>query len=111
MTFHYVRQAQVPTEEAAPRTVRERSQSLETVRMTVSAGDSTAQLGHEVQRKQEADRERLVEAIRKAGDKFRVVVPVQFSLAMKADLNIPWNKLRNIKRSVGGAYIVVWSAM
>ena len=81
-----MRQAQVPTDKAAPRTVRQRSQSMENERFTVSGGDSTTQLAHEVQRRQREDREKLVEEIRKAGGKFHVRVPVQFTLAMKADL-------------------------
>ena len=59
---------------------------------------------------QREDREKLVEEIRKAGGKFHVRVPVQFTLAMKADLNLPWNKLRNIRRSGRrGLTYIVWS--
>lgn len=92
-----VRHAQVPTGEAAPRTVRKRTQSLQNVRVTLTAGDSTAQLAHELKGKQREDREKLLEEMKRAGGNFHLQVPVQSSLAMKADLNIPWSKLRMIR--------------
>lgn len=98
LTFVQVRQAQVPTGKAAPRTVRQRTQSLENVRLTLTAGGTTTQLAHELQAKQREDRERLLEEVKQAGGNLIVRVPVQASLAMKADLNIPWNKLRIIRR-------------
>ncbi len=39
-----------------------------------------------------------MEEIKKADGKFLITVPVQSSLAMKADLNLPWNKIREIRR-------------
>ena len=83
---------------AAPRTVRQRSQSLENVRFALTAGDNTSQLAHELLAKQREDRERLLDGIKKAGGNLLVKVAVQDSLAMKADLNIPWSKLRDIRR-------------
>jgi predicted metal-dependent phosphoesterase TrpH len=64
----------------------------------LTAGDSTTQLAHELYGRQREDRETLLEEIKKAGGDLIVKVPVQGSLAMKADLNIPWNKLRIIRR-------------
>jgi hypothetical protein len=93
-----VRQAQIPTGEASPSTVRKRSKSLANVRLAVAAGDSTAQLAHELHSTQRRDREKLLDEIRSAGGNFLIQVPVQSSLAMKADLNIPWYKLRMIRR-------------
>ena len=55
-------------------------------------------MGDEIRGKRRADREQLVQEIRDAGGDFRVQVPTQTALAMKADLNIPWNKLRLIRR-------------
>ena len=63
----------------------------------MTAGDSTAQLAHEVQGRQREEREKLLEELKKAGGNCLLCVPVQSSLAMKADLNIPWNKLRMIR--------------
>lgn len=95
-----MRQAQVPTGEAAPRTVRKCTQSLQNICLTMTAGDSTAQLAHELKGKQREDRERLLEEMKKAGGNFHLQVPVQSSLALKADLNIPWSKLRTIRMCV-----------
>lgn len=61
-----VRQAQVPSGEASPSTVRKRTQSLGHVRLAVTAGDSTTQLAHELHAAQARDREKLLEEIRKA---------------------------------------------
>ena len=71
---------------------------MESVRLTLAAGDTTAQLAHELQGRQREERERLLEEIMKADGTFHVNVPVHSALAMKADLNIPWNKLRMIRR-------------
>ena len=90
-----MRQAEVPSGEAAPRTVRQRSQSLANVRLAMTAGDTTTQLGYEIARQ---DREKLLEDIKKAGGDILINVPAPTSLAMKADLNLPWNKLREIRR-------------
>ena len=86
----------MPSGKAEPRTIRQRSQSLENVRFALTAGDTTTQLAHELHGKQREDREKLLDEIRKAGD--IIHVNVQSSLAMKADLNIPWHKLRMITR-------------
>lgn len=93
-----MRQAQIPTGEAAPRTVRQRSQSLANVRLAMTAGDTTTQLAHELLSTEREDREKLLEDIKNADGNFLIRVPVQSSLAMKADLNFPWNKLRELRR-------------
>lgn len=87
----------MPSGEAAPRTVRQRSQSLANVRLAVTAGDTTAQLSHELHSVEREDREKLLEEIKKTG-KFLIRVPVQVSLAMKADMGIPWNQIRLLRR-------------
>lgn len=93
-----MRQAQIPTGQAASRTVRERSQSLTNVRFAISAGDTTTQLAHEVHASKRENRQELLDEIRKVDGNFLVRVPVQASLAMKADFNIPWNRLRDMRR-------------
>lgn len=93
-----MRQAQVPTGKASQTTVRQRSQSLTNVRLSLSGGDSATQLAHEVYTSQREDRQQLLDEIRKVDGNFIVRVPVEASLAMKADLNIPWNKLRIMRR-------------
>lgn len=91
-----MRQGHTPTAIAAPRTIRQRTHSLGNVHLAVSASDSTAQFAHELLG-QQREREKLLGEM-KAGGALLVSVPVQSSLAMKADLNIPWSKLRLIKR-------------
>ena len=91
-----VRQAQVPSGEASPITIRKRTQSLANIRHTVTAHDSTPQLAHEVHLSEQ--RHLLLDEIKKIEGSLVVQVPVEASLAMKADLNIPWNKLRVIRR-------------
>lgn len=100
MTFVRVRQAQVQTGKAASRTIRRRSLSLATVRHTVTAGDGTTQLAHEIHSCNGEDRQRLLEEIRNLKGNFLVRIPAEKSVAMKADLNIPWNKLRIMRRYI-----------
>ena len=66
--------------------------------MAVAAGDSTTQLAHELHSTERRDREKLLDEIRKVEGDILINVPVQDSVAMKTDLNIPWNKLRMIRR-------------
>lgn len=98
LTFIQVRQAQVPSGQAASCTVRKRSKSISSVRCTLAGGDEIAQMGDEIREKSRAEREQLMQEIRDAGGDFQVQVPAQSALAMKADLNIPWHKLRIIRR-------------
>ena len=60
-----MRMPQVSSGEAAPRTVRQRTQSLSSVRLAMTAGDSTVQLAHELFSVQRQDREKLLEKIKK----------------------------------------------
>lgn len=98
MTFIHVSQARVPSEEAAPRTIRKRSQSIAGFRQVITAGDTTTQQAHELIATQRDDRDKLLETMKKAGGTFLIQVPVQASLALKADLNLPWNQLREMRR-------------
>ena len=98
MTFVRVKQAQVPTGKAASRTIRKRSHSLANVRLALSAGDDTTKLAHELHACRREDRGKLLDEIRKVDGNFLVQVSVEKSVAMKADLNIPWNKLRIMRR-------------
>ena len=96
MTFVRVSQAQVPSGNAAPRTIRKRSHSLANVRLAVSAGDDTTQLAHEIHTWSLDERKKLIEEIRWAVGNF--CISVEQSVVLKADLSIPWNKLRVMRR-------------
>lgn len=63
------------------------------VRGMVSCGDSSSQLQAELRTLSKAERE---EILTKAG--LSLEIPAEQGLAMKADLGLPWNKLREIRR-------------
>ena len=86
----------MPTGKAALRTIRKRSHSLANVRLALSAGDDATQLAHEIHTCGRDERKKLIDEIRKADGNFRI--SVEQSVALKADLNIPWNKLRVMRR-------------
>ena len=74
------------------KTVCRRSGELEDIRATISK-DSQAQLQAEVRGLPSEERRKLLTSARITLD-----VPPEKGLAMKADLVIPWNKLRTIRR-------------
>ena len=59
------------------------------MRKRVSGGEEVAQMCSEVKASSKQDRAKLVEELKKTTG----------SLALKADLQIPWNKLRIVRRS------------
>ena len=63
---------------------------LESVRDIVSGSDNSAQFAAEVNYLSQSQRDQQV--------KLPVVIPADHSLAMKADLAIPWTKLRILRR-------------
>ena len=97
LCYTRIAHARVTSEEALPRTLHQRSKLLADICHKVSGGreaSARAQLAHEIsQNKDERN-----ELLREAG----IAVPHQAVaeevLAMKVDLAIPWNKLRNIRR-------------
>ena len=66
---------------------------LESVRDIVSGSDNSAQFTAEVNYLSQSQREELLLQV-----KLPVVIPADHSLAMKADLAIPWTKLRILRR-------------
>ena len=60
------------------------------------AGDDTTQLAHEIHTWSLDERKKLIEEIRRAVGNFRI--SVEQSVVLKADLSIPWSKLRVIRR-------------
>ena len=88
MKFVRVPQPRVSSSEACAKTVRTRA----------SAGDAAVQLEGELQTCSSQERQRLLGVLAKDGCK--VVIPPDEALAMKADLGLPWNKLRVVRRYV-----------
>ena len=87
-----VSQARVATSWASEQTKRRRSSRLDEVRHTISGGGEAAkeQLAHEL------GKEGRQKMLRESN--FSVELTTEESLAMKANLSLPWNKLRIMRR-------------
>ena len=72
--------------------MRRRSNELLEIREKLSMGETRIQLSHEIKKISEERALLMKEA------NFMVVIPPEQGLAMKTDLNIPWNKLRMTRR-------------
>ena len=81
------------------RTVHNRSLEINSHRVFASGGEAFLQLQDEVKSCDRDERQALLEELHNGG--FKVEVPPEHSQAMKADLTIPWAKLRVIRRLVG----------
>ena len=85
----------VSSTEASSKTVRGRSLELSKHRKVCSGGEQAYQLGREVKASSIEDRERILEDLQNG---FKIQIPTNHALAMKADLGIPWSKLRAIRK-------------
>ncbi len=83
----------VSSSKASTRTVKRRTEVLGSVRKFVSGNDSSAQFAAEVSCLTQSQREELLRQVQ-----LPLVIPVDHTLAMKADLAIPWTKLRILRR-------------
>lgn len=72
--------------------MKRRSIEIEEHRSIISKGCSDLQLQSELRLVSKAERQKLMESINS------VEVDADCSLAMKADLGIPWKKLRDMRR-------------
>ena len=79
--------------EASARTLHRRSNELQSIRTTISKDTSTVQFEAEVKALNQEERQQLLKS---AG--ITIDIPPEQGLAMKADLAIPWNRLRIIWR-------------
>ena len=89
-----MRNCRVPSSQATPKTVSSRTKELDQHRRVSSGGEQAYQLGKEV-KACNLDREKILQQLQ---DGFKVQIPTSCALAMKADLGIPWDKLRAIRR-------------
>lgn len=71
---------------------------ISTVRELVSKGASAQQLQNEIQVLTKIERESLLDQV-KIGYA-HAEIPAEDVLAMKADLSIPWNKMRVLTRCI-----------
>ena len=69
---------------------------MEAVREVVSKGASAQQFQHEIKALTRDEREALLDSVLK--DQPSITIPADQVLAMKADLSITWNKLRDMRR-------------
>ena len=95
MTFMKVRNCRVPSEQATSKTVLARSKELVQHRRVCSGGDEAYQLGREAKICTIEDREKILQELQ---DGVKIQIPSSSALALKADLGIPWAKLRAIRR-------------
>lgn len=86
----------MPSSQATPRTLLTRTRELNRHRETVSGGDNSFQLAKEVRACTLEEREQILTELHNG---IKVVIPTCHALAIKADLGIPWSKLRAIRRS------------
>ena len=92
MTLVQVRKPRVPSGKARPSTIQEKSQNLSNICAKLSAGDTVSQFSHNLHTCDSKDRKQVL------GGAFEVHIPTESVIVFKADLNIPWNKLRTINR-------------
>ena len=82
----------VSSSEASRSTVRRRSSEMSSVREAISGGSATIQLKDELKTLTDDERKQILQPVCH-------IIP-QETLAMKADLLIPWNKMRIMRRCV-----------
>ena len=68
------------------------------MRKRVSGGDEASQIRDEIQMSAKEDQQQILDQLQRATGQFQVAISVQESLALKADLQIPWHKLRLMRR-------------
>ena len=68
------------------------------MREAISGRESMAQLSREITTITPEHRRQLLDEIFKQPGKFVVEVPPAETLALKADLQLPWSKLREMRR-------------
>ena len=93
LTLMQVPSCRVPTSEASPITIRRRSHQLAKVRDTISGGASLEQLQSEIRCLSKEERQEILKDAN-----LPISIPADHVLAMKADLALPWAKLRVIAR-------------
>jgi len=88
-----VPKATVPTSKASAKTVARRNQALHQLRDTISGGDSSSQMQEEIHSLSKGERQKILKEANLTID-----IPPEHGVAMKADLALPWNKLRILRR-------------
>ena len=92
LTLMRVPKATVPTSKASAKTVARRNQALHQLRDTISGGDSSSQM-QEICSLSKGEWQKILKEANLTID-----IPPEHGVAMKADLALPWNKLRILRR-------------
>ena len=85
--------ARVSSSEASEATKVRRSHTLSLARSYMSGGDDSVQLQSELKCLTQEERKKVL-----ADAHLPIAIPINHSLAMKADLALPWAKLRILNR-------------
>ena len=93
-----VRSPRVPSSQACSKTVRERARRMGDVREVVSGGDVALQLSREIQGQTPDEHQKILDELLSLPGAFKIQVSPSESLALKSDLQIPWTKLRIMRR-------------
>ena len=91
-----VSKPRVNSSAASKETVRTSTVELSKHRSLSSRGADVVQLQEEIKARTSIERKQILSELYKGG--FKVEVPVKQILALKADLCIPWIKLREVRR-------------
>ena len=91
-----VTKPRVDSETVCKKTTKAQTQQLGEHRHLISGRSELFQLQDEVKACTSAEQEQLLADLQQGG--FKVAVPADQALALKADLNIPWEKLRVVRR-------------
>ena len=104
MTLIPVPSPRVGSEKASQRTKHRRTASMQLVREFISGGSSTTQFVDETRSRSTSERDAILEQLQGG---MKVMIPPSESLAMKADLTLPWSKLRIIRRYISIAHYIL----
>lgn len=88
-----VRGCRVKSSEASSKTVTQRTRTLTELRTTISGGDTSVQLKDEIRALSREEREDVLKEAQ-----LPIIIPPDHALAIKADLALPWSKMRVISR-------------
>ena len=91
-----VSKPRVDSSSATKETIRLRTAELSKHRHLASGGADVLQLREEIRARTPVERKQILSGLREGG--FKVEVPVHQILGLKADLHIPWTKLREVRR-------------
>ncbi len=95
ITLVQVANCRVRSSDASKWTLKRRTEGISRVRSITSGGDTTAQMVAEYK---SLSKEERAKVLQEAG--LPITIPTDHSLALKANLSIPWNKLRVIRRYI-----------